>query len=113
MTLKEFEQYNKTESMPSEWIGQGWGYKETGKEWSDIEDNEIIYIPEYGYDINDTYDGCTVERENAYTKSDFIRLIKENVKGDDADQQAMELFDAVDWQFPESLINEGFFEEEE
>lgn len=112
MTIKEFEYYNKTESMPSEWIGQGYGYKETGKEWNDIEDDEIIYIPEYGYDNNDTYDGYTVERKNAYTKNDFKRLIKENNINGDTDLQAMILFDEVDWQFPESLIDEGFFEEE-
>ena len=114
MTLKDFTFYNETKSMPVEWIGQGYGYKETEKEWNDIDDDEIIYIPEYGYN-----DDHTVSRNDAYTKSDFIKLTSDfmnttdkTVQSEDIEQLAMELFDAVDWQYPESLIDEGFFEEE-
>lgn len=108
MTIAEFTFYNETDSMPQMWIGQGYGYKEMGKAWDDLDDDEIIYIPEFGYNKNHT-----VPRENAYTKSDFIRLTKENVSDGDIEQLAEELFGMVDWQYPESLIDEGFFGETE
>lgn len=118
MTITEFKSHNKTNTMPYEWIGQGYGYKVTDVTWDDLNDDDIIYIPEYAYEKED--DGTTlVSRENTYSKSDFIRLIREldekyldigrcvQVK-----RMAVELFEAVDWQFPESLLYEGFFDED-
>lgn len=118
MTIAQFREHNKLGTMPCDWIGQGYGYKVTDTAWDDLNDEDIIYIPEYGYDKEG--DGTIlVSRENAYSKNDFIRLIHEldekyldigrctQVK-----RMATELFEAVDWQFPESLLNEGFFEEE-
>lgn len=118
MTIAEFKEYNKTNTMPCEWIGQGYGYKVTDTIWDDLNDDDIIYIPEYAYDKKD--DGTVlVSRENAYSKRDFIQLIMElNDRYRDigrcvqVKRMAAELFEALDWQYPESLLNEDFFEEE-
>ena len=114
MTIAEFKEYNRTNTMPCEWIGQGYGYK-SEKEWNCIDLDEIIYIPEYGYnDITQS----TADRENVYSKRDFIQLIRNcDDKFLDIGRQgqvkrmAAELFEAVDWQFPESLLYEGFFDD--
>jgi hypothetical protein len=116
MTIAQFREYNKLGTMPCEWIGQGYGYI-TDNAWNELNDDDIIYIPEYGYDKKD--DGTVfVSRNDAYSKSDFIQLIMElddryrdigrcvQVK-----RMAAELFEAVDWQYPESLLNEEFFED--
>lgn len=118
MTIAEFKNHNKTNTMPYEWIGQGYGYKVTDTTWDDLNDDDIIYIPEYAYEKED--DGTIlVNRENAYSKSDFIQLIRELDdryldigRQVEVKRMAMELFEALDWQYPESLLNEGFFEEE-
>lgn len=118
MTIAEFKEYNKTNTMPCDWIGQGYGYKVTETAWDDLNNDDIIYIPEYAYEKED--DGTViVSRENAYSKRDFIRLIRELddryldiARQAEVKRMAAELFAAVDWQFPESLLNEGFFEEE-
>lgn len=115
MTIAEFNNYNRTNTMPYEWIGQGYGYKVTDTAWNDLNDEDIIYIPEYAYEKED--DGTIlVSRENAYSKRDFIRLIHElDEKYLDigrcvqVNRMAAKLFEAVDWQYPESLLNEGFF----
>lgn len=114
MTIAEFKEYNRTNTMPCEWIGQGYGYK-SEKEWDYIDLDEIIYIPEHGYnDITQS----TADRENVYSKRDFIQLIRELDdryldigRQVEVKRMAAELFEAVDWQFPESLLNEGFFED--
>lgn len=118
MTIAQFRGYNKLGTMPYEWIGQGYGYKVTDTAWDDLNDDDIIYIPEYGYDKKD--DGTIlVSRNDAYSKSDFIQLIMElNDRYRDigrcvqVKRMAAELFEALDWQYPESLLNEDFFEEE-
>ena len=110
MTREEFDNYNKTKSMPQFWIGQGSGYKLFDKEWKDIADDEIIYIPEYAYE-NEGY----VERVNAFSKADFIELVreyKEDLTEEQVDNEADGLFCFVDWQFPFSVIDEGWFDEE-
>lgn len=116
MTIAEFRQHNKLGTMPCDWIGQGYGYK-SEKKWDYIELDEIIYIPEYGYDTGE--ETPFVDRENAYTKRDFIQLIRncddkflDIRRQGQVNRMAKELFEAVDWQFPESLLDEGFFEEE-
>ena len=117
MTIAEFRQHNKLGTMPQNWIGQGYGYKLTEKEWNDLDDDEIIYIPEYGYEREEGK--RFVERADAYTKRDFIQLIRncddkflDIGRQGQVDRMAKELFEAVDWQYPESLLQEGFFEEE-
>ena len=103
MTLTEFYKYNETKSMPCDWIGQGSGYK-IDKDWEEINNDEIIYIPEFGYDK----DG-TVNRENAFSKRDFREVVKEaysKLKGADLDYVASLLFFAVDWQFPTTAVDE-------
>ncbi len=114
MKESEFESYNKTGNMPYEDMGQGKGYKITDMEWEDIPDKEIIYIPEYAYDH--LFGMRYVLRENAYSKEDFRTLVrKEKFNWDEKriDHMAMELFDHVDWQFPEFAIDEGFLGDDE
>lgn len=122
MTQKEFDYYNKTNTMPRFWIGQGWGYKEKDKIWNEIMDDEIIYIPEYGYnDYNEEWETALplsegiVDRGSAYSKEDFKQLIRELNKfpEEKVDGYACELWKAVDWQFPATLIEEGWFDEME
>ena len=82
-------------------IGQGYGYK-LYKDWDKIEDDEVIYIPEYAYkqiepeekwfDVPFSINGC-------YTKEDFIDIV-----GDE--ERAQTLFEDVDWQYPETLADE-------
>lgn len=107
MTIAEFEKNNKERTMPREWIGQGWGYK---AEWNPMTPEDIIYIPEYGYE-----DACysleelgndedLVPRENAFSYNDFLKICNGNEK------KAEILFQCVDWQFPESVLDEPWFE---
>lgn len=106
MTIKEFEDYNKTLSMPQEWIGQGWGYKVIDRAWKDISLDEIIYISEYAYEENNY-----VKRENAYSRRDIqnvVRYAYPELKEKYVDELAAKLFDAIDWQFPESSIDEDW-----
>lgn len=123
MKLSEFEQYNKNKNVPRDWIGQGDGYKDCDFDWDNGDPSDIIYIPEYGYVDEDTTVGNTVERINAYSKNDFINAVREMFEFDkikvsekDIDGIAYEVFDTVDWQFPESLLNEwdslGYFNPE-
>ena len=114
MTIAQFKEHNKLGTMPCEWIGQGYGYKLTEKEWNDLDNDEIIYIPEYGYEREEGK--RFVERADAYTKRDFIQLIRncddkflDIGRQGQVDRMAKELFEAVDWQYPESLLQEGFF----
>ena len=74
MTIAQFREYNKLGTMPYEWIGQGYGYK-TDTAWNDLNDDDIIYIPEYGYGKEDN-GTILVSREDAYSKHDFIQLIR-------------------------------------
>lgn len=109
MTQKEFDYYNETNTMPQFWIGQGWGYKEHTA-WDEMEDDEIIYIPEYAYNREGV-----IDRINAYSKEDFKQLIRELNKfpEEKVDGYACELWEAVDWQFPTTLIEEGWLDEME
>ena len=95
MTLKEFENYNKTRTMPQDWIGQGYGYKDNDFDWNNGDATLIIYIPEYAYNEDNV-----VKREDAYSKQDFIEIC------DGDEEKALYIFDTVDWQFPENLIDD-------
>lgn len=112
MTITEFKAHNKAGTMPCEWIGQGDGYKAM-EDWNDLNDDDIIYIPEYGYDKEDGK--ILVSRGDAYSKNDFKKVIRELDdrykdigRCTEVDRMAMELFDMVDWQYPESLAYEMF-----
>ena len=108
MTIEQFNEYNKTNAIPYEWIGQGYGYKDFNFDWEKGNPTDIIYIPENGYDgkLGEEY----VERGCAYSKQDFLDICN------GIDDAAHDLFCAVDWQFPTTLFNEGwcdeYFEEE-
>lgn len=104
MTIEEFNNRSKTGHVPISWIGQGWGYKDKEFDWANGNPTDIIYIPEYGYDWNG--EQCYVERENAYSKEDFIDLCN----GDEG--RALFVFEAVDWQFPSSFYNEVDWEDD-
>lgn len=100
MTIEEFNRHNELRDMPYEWIGQGYGYKNTEFDWVNGNDDEIIYIPEHAYEDD------IVERDCAYSKRDLINLCFGN------ESKALELFDEVDWQFPETLLDEWEREDE-
>lgn len=117
MTINEFNTYNNNGNMPCEWIGQGYGYKDMETDWEDMNEEDIIYIPEYGYEefLGVNY----VERSSAYSKGDFIQLVVDYCKGNDistADQKmiddiARDVFNWVDWQFPTTVIDEGYLDD--
>lgn len=95
---KAIDEYDKTGEMNDtlvifvpQWIGQGYGYK-IDKNWEEIQPNEVIYIPEYGYREE------THIPESFYTKQDFINIVGK--------ERAKQLFYDVDWQFPETLADE-------
>lgn len=109
MTIQEFKEYNNSNSMPKEWIGQGYGYK-LEENWEDIPDDDIIYIPEYAYD------GYNVKRCDAYSKEDFRQLARDyDIAENLVDAYAKDVFYTVDWQFPETLMEEDrmYSDEEE
>ena len=103
MTIKEFNEHNKNNTMPKDWIGQGYGYK-AGIEWDQVNENDIIYIPDLAYE------DCTVKRGCAFSKRDFINmvadLLPENTSTKDIDEVAYKVFETVDWQFPTSVVGE-------
>lgn len=70
MTIKEFNEHNKNNTMPKEWIGQGYGYK-AGIEWDQVNEKDIIYIPEFAYE------DCPIKRGCAFSKHDFINMVAE------------------------------------
>ena len=76
-------------------IGQGMGYKNFDTTFADMNENYIIYIPEYGYNNSGVPD-----LDSIYTKGDFISLCNNDI------DKAEYLFESVDWQYPESLLNE-------
>ena len=79
---------------------EGFAYK-LNKSWEDIQYDEIIYIPEYGY----LMDG---RRTNyplpiyVYTKNDFLVLCKNEKR-----TSARELFEKTKWEFPEDVLSKG------
>lgn len=92
--------FNLEDIIPSEWIGQGYGYK-PDIDWNTVDLDEIIYIPECAYGDNE-YDDPT----SVYTKQDFL-----DICGNDND--AEELHSMVDWQCPETLYDELDWDDEE
>lgn len=107
--LKKAIKENNTEILAdfeADDIGQGYGYK-SHKDWDKVSPDEVIYIPECGY--NTEYgDGCgyPINADYAYTKKDFIKIVKNRVHPDRIDDEAFALFDMVDWQPPEVLADE-------
>lgn len=81
-----------------EWSGQGYIYKNFEAFKNKTE--EICYIPEYGVDEEDNI-------EVSYTYNDFIELAK-GIETDEftPEQIAISLFETVDWQSVETLLNE-------
>lgn len=63
--------------------------------WKDVEPDEIVYIPEYGYEYR--------EVEDLYTKQDLINAV---VEYDFPEKYAETLLDMLDWQSPYTFLNE-------
>ena len=103
MTIAEFNEYNRTNTMPCDDIGQGMGYK--AESWDS--DDDIIYIPENGYDDEDE----TVDRDNAYSLNDLISVMSEyfpycNMSDTEKRAAAESLFAYLDWSFPSTVLDE-------
>lgn len=93
--------FNLEKVIPSEWIGQGYGYK-PDIDWDTVDLDEIIYIPECAYMDND----CKCDPiSSVYTKQDFL-----DICGNDNDAEI--LYSIVDWQCPETLCDELDWDEE-
>lgn len=101
MKLTDIEKNPYVKVDGRDWIGQGWGFK--ADSWENSELDDVIYIPEYGYEFDDEEHKWKIECP--YTKQDFIDVCDGN-KSD-----AEDLFYGVDWQFPETLRDEGYLEE--
>lgn len=91
--------YDDIPDLPFEWIGQGYGYK--NKDAYEEDPDAICYIPEYSFDE----DTLELHIESCYTRNDFIKI------AGDVDKAGW-LFNAVDWQHPEALIDEGLLDED-
>lgn len=87
-------------NLPNEYIpediGQGCGYK-ADVLFENVPNDIVIYIPEYGYTEGEN---PTPIKDCIYTKADFINICNGNEK------LAEELFEDVDWSFPETLWDE-------
>lgn len=81
-------------------IGQGRGYK---ADWNTAALDDVVYVPEYGIVEDD--DGKEFA-DAYYTKQDFINLAGSEWLG-------FILHQGVDWQFPETLIDEGYLDDPE
>lgn len=98
------KRYDEIEGLNFEWIGQGYGYKNYQAYIKGLK--YVCYIPENCYTFNEN--GIPeLEYESCYTGFDFLKLAKGN------SEKALELFLAVDWQHPECLVDEGFFDEDD
>lgn len=100
MKLKDYIDAITIEEFQRGWIGQGYGYKKEIENWEETDPDEIVYIPESGYEnrsesliYNEIPDLYLI-----YTKNDFI-----NLAGPD---RAYELFCYCDWQTPEAAWEE-------
>lgn len=85
-----------------EWSGQGYIYKNFKAFLNKTE--EICYIPEHGIDEEDNI-------ELSYSYKDFIKFATEYLKDNTnceltTEELAEELFNIVDWQLVETLLNE-------
>lgn len=100
--------------IEKEFYCQGYIYKDFDA--FENKTNEICYVPEYsGDNIEDT---VSVREDNKYTYKDFVRIaqefidMNEDVKryceknGETAEDIARNVFEMVDWQHPETLIDE-------
>lgn len=100
LTKEELQEQVDKGILPEEYkprdIGQGYGYKIDSQDVykPDFDENIVIYIPEFSYDVMDNMP------EDAYTLKDFIEICN----GDR--EQALDLFESVDWQYPETLYSE-------
>lgn len=89
--------------------GQNCEIFKSDKPWNEMDDNDIIYIPDIALnDLTEIFEGCfsfyNIKQliENIYTKADFINIARD---------KAEELFHYVDWQHPESVWDAGELED--
>lgn len=94
-----------TKIIPRDFIGQGYGYKNYDFNWESGNPDEIIYVPEYCFGGFNN-DG-NIELDSCYTKREFEDMCEEfNRNNKDKYITAEDLFDMVDWQHPNSLLDE-------
>jgi hypothetical protein len=99
--------------IEKEYKGQGWIYKNPVAFQS--KSDEVCYVPEYsgnGINIDEVFD------ESKYTQKDFVRIAQEFINNNEdvktyceeegvtAEDIAIDIFETVDWQHPESLIGD-------
>lgn len=109
MTKDEFRQFNQLHKLPRFELGRGFGYKANG-DWSEFTDDEIIYIPERAYHINQEWGlPCLYidDEQNAFTKSSLLKIC-----GND-EEKAKRIFIEADWQFPQEVLDEIVVDDEE
>lgn len=107
ITKSDFQRLTpeQKKDFPKEWIGEGYGYK-SSKEWDEMSDDELIYIPEAAY--TDYPEDCP---NYGYSKEDFIVICQND------EVKAAQLFYGCTWQHPETLYEEytswGVFSDED
>lgn len=79
----------------------GYGYKADIDSFIDVDLDEIVYIPENGYEYLDNGE-IDVWNLNICTVQDFIDYFEGDL------EDGFELFCTVGWQFPETLVHEEY-----
>lgn len=105
MTRTEYENLLETEEGREKIIDtfEG-GYYKANIPWGEFKDvdlDEIVYIPENGYEYLDSGE-IDVDMLCYYTAGNLINMFNGNVEA------AEVLFDTLDWQFPDTLFDEEY-----
>ena len=98
--LKKVREFFEPRSI-SGGASSGYGYKANLISFKDIDLDEIIYIPEHGYEYLDNGD-IDVWNLSICTVQDFVNYFEGDL------EDGFELFCTVGWQYPETLIHEEY-----
>ncbi len=90
------------------------------KNWNEFYyGNGICYISEHGFDDRKDWSIEIPEEDEqviGYTRQDFLNMVREEVGDDVPDNVVMaiatDIFETVDWQYPETYLNEIDIEEQ-
>ena len=88
------------EYMPVYISNKGEGYKIFTR-FSNLQDNIVCYIPEYGY-IKNNEDTITITPEHIYTKQDILNIC------DNDKYKAVQLYENLEYEFPQDLYEDMF-----